>query len=122
MDPQLWSEVGAGLGDLAAGEGVMGLRRAFAVAGARTLILSLWKVPDLQTRMLMTYFYQALIEGRGRAESLRAAQRRVRAAHPEPFYWAAFICQGDPTPLPDVTRGETDRTGARTPARKRGAR
>jgi CHAT domain-containing protein/tetratricopeptide (TPR) repeat protein len=90
----------SGLGDLIAGEGVMGLRRAFAVAGARTLVLSLWKVPDEQTRMLMTYFYAALSQGRGRSESLREAQRRVRAEYPAPYYWAAFICQGDPTPIP----------------------
>jgi CHAT domain-containing protein/tetratricopeptide (TPR) repeat protein len=89
-----------GLGDVIAGEGVMGLRRAFAVAGARTLVLSLWKVPDEQTRMLMTRFYQGLISGQGRAESLRAAQDRVRREFPEPFYWAAFICQGDPGPMP----------------------
>lgn len=89
-----------GLGDVVAGEGVMGLRRAFAVAGARTLIVSLWKVPDVQTRMLMTYLYEALLAGRGRAEALRLAQQRVRADHPAPFYWAAFIRQGDPAPLP----------------------
>lgn len=89
-----------GLGDVLAGEGVMGLRRAFAVAGARTLVLSLWKVPDEQTRILMTGFYEALVEGKGRAESLREAQRRVRAEYPSPFYWAAFICQGDPAPIP----------------------
>jgi CHAT domain-containing protein/tetratricopeptide (TPR) repeat protein len=88
-----------GLGDVVAGEGVMGLRRAFAVAGARTLVLSLWKVPDLQTRMLMTAFYDSLIAGNGRAAALREAQRHVRAQYPSPLYWAAFICQGDPDPI-----------------------
>lgn len=97
-----------GLGDVVPGEGVMGLRRAFAVAGARTLIFSLWKVPDVQTRMLMTHVYEALIAGKGRAEALRHAQQRVRAEHPAPFYWAAFICQGDASPLPAL--GEARRS------------
>ena len=98
----------SGLGDVVAGEGVMGLRRAFAVAGARTLVLSLWKVPDEQTRMLMTHFYEALIQGKGRSDSLREAQRRVRAEYPAPYYWAAFICQGDPTPVPFYQTSRSD--------------
>jgi CHAT domain-containing protein/tetratricopeptide (TPR) repeat protein len=88
-----------GLGHVVAGEGVMGLRRAFAVAGARTLVLSLWKVPDLQTQLLMTAFYESLIAGNGRAAALRDAQRHVRTRYPSPLYWAAFICQGDPEPI-----------------------
>ena len=88
------------LGDLVVGEGVMGLRRAFVVAGARTLVMSLWKVPDDQTALLMTHFYTGLIAGMDRAEALRSAQQQVRASYPAPFYWAAFICQGDRSPLP----------------------
>ena len=88
-----------GLGDLVAGEGAIGLRRAFMVAGARTLVLSLWSVPDEQTQMLMTYFYEGLLNGKGRAASLRDGQQRVRAMYPEPYYWAAFICLGDPEPI-----------------------
>jgi len=88
-----------GLGDMLAGEGAVGLRRAFMVAGARTLVLSLWKVPDEQTRMLMTYFYEGLLNGKGRAASLRESQQRIRGMFPEPYYWAAFICLGDPEPI-----------------------
>ncbi len=88
-----------GLGDLVVGEGVMGLRRAFVVAGARTVVMSLWKVPDAQTEMLMTHFYSGLIAGKGRAEALRDAQQHVRSTHPDPYYWAAFICVGDPSPV-----------------------
>ena len=51
------------------GEGVFGLRRAFVVAGAKTLVMSLWKVPDERTRELMEGFYARLLSGRGRAES-----------------------------------------------------
>jgi CHAT domain-containing protein len=88
-----------GLGEVHAGEGVFGLRRAFIVAGAKTLVMSLWKVPDQQTQELMTDFYSRLLAGRGVADALREAQLALRAKHPEPFYWGAFICQGDPAAL-----------------------
>jgi CHAT domain-containing protein len=88
-----------GLGQIRVGEGVFGLRRAFAVAGARTLVMSLWKVPDEQTQELMADFYQRILSGEGRAEALRQAQLALRAKHPDPYFWGAFICQGDPSAL-----------------------
>jgi CHAT domain-containing protein/tetratricopeptide (TPR) repeat protein len=92
-----------GLGDIQAGEGVFGLRRAFTLAGARTLLMSLWKVPDQATRSLMEFFYINLIDKKmGRAAALRQAQLELRKEHPDPFYWGAFICQGDPGPLPEL--------------------
>jgi CHAT domain-containing protein len=89
-----------GLGDLEQGEGVFGLRRAFVLAGARTLVISLWKVPDELTQALMTHFYRELSQGRGRADSLRAAQLALKADPPtsHPLIWGAFVCQGDPSP------------------------
>jgi tetratricopeptide (TPR) repeat protein len=89
-----------GLGRVHVGEGVFGLRRAFVLAGAKTLVMSLWKVPDEQTRGLMEDFYRRLLSGQGRAEALREAQLALKAKYPDPFYWGAFICQGDPAPLP----------------------
>jgi CHAT domain-containing protein len=88
-----------GLGQVHTGEGVFGLRRAFAVAGARTLVMSLWKVPDEQTQQLMVDFYSRILRGEGQAEALRQAQQAMRARYPDPYYWGAFICQGDPGPL-----------------------
>lgn len=88
-----------GLGEVHVGEGVFGLRRSFVIAGAKTLVMSLWKVPDQQTQELMVDFYQRLLKGEGRAEALRNAQLTLKAKYPHPFYWAAFICQGDPAPL-----------------------
>ena len=90
-----------GLGDIRVGEGVFGLRRAFLLAGAKTLVMSLWKVPDAQTQMLMEGFYQRILEGLPREDALREAQMKVKETYPEPFYWGAFICQGDPGPLPE---------------------
>jgi CHAT domain-containing protein len=94
-----------GLGQIHVGEGVFGLRRAFVLAGGKTLVMSLWKVPNEATRELMEDFYGRLLAGQGRTESLREAQLAMKAKHPEPFYWGAFICQGDPSPLGTVGQG-----------------
>lgn len=72
----LLSACETGLGQVHVGEGVFGLRRAFVLAGAKTLVMSLWKVPDEQTRELMGDFYKRLLAGQGRAEALREAQLR----------------------------------------------
>jgi CHAT domain-containing protein len=88
-----------GLGEVHSGEGVYGLRRAFVVAGAKTLVMSLWKVPDEQTRELMEDFYRRLLRGTPRVEALRKAQLEMKNKHADPFYWGAFICQGDAGPL-----------------------
>jgi CHAT domain-containing protein len=88
-----------GLGQVHVGEGVFGLRRAFVLAGAKTLVMSLWKVPDDATRELMEEFYRRILAGEGRADALRAAQLGLKAKYPDPYYWGAFICQGDPSPL-----------------------
>jgi CHAT domain-containing protein len=91
-----------GLGEERKGEGLFGFRRAFVLAGARTLVMSLWKVPDRETKYLMIHFYQELREGTSRAEALKKAQRKmkqIKKRYSHPFYWGAFICQGDPGPL-----------------------
>jgi hypothetical protein len=88
-----------GLGEVRAGEGVFGLRRAFQIAGAGTLVMSLWKVPDGPTQELMATFYRKLLAGLPRAEALRQAQLDVRKRYPRPRDWGAFICQGDYRPM-----------------------
>jgi CHAT domain-containing protein/tetratricopeptide (TPR) repeat protein len=93
------SSCGTGLGQVHAGEGVFGFCRAFAVAGARTLVLSMWDVADDQTQELMVDFYSRILAGEGRAEALRQAQMALRVKHPDPYFWGAFICQGEPGPL-----------------------
>ncbi len=92
-----------GLGEVQVGEGVFGLRRSFVLAGAKTLVMSLWKVPDRQTQELMVDFYQRILAGERHAEALRQAQLAMKERYPDPLYWGAFICQGDPGPLPELS-------------------
>ena len=88
-----------GLGEVQDGEGVLGLRRAFALAGARSLVLSLWKVPDQETSALMKGFYGALAT-ESPADALRSAQLgliaslRAEGKEAHPFSWAAFVVSG----------------------------
>ncbi len=97
-----------GLGSARFGAGVLGLRRAFAVAGARTLVMSLWRVPDDYTQRLMTTFYQQLLAGLDPAAALRNAQLQVRRMQSHPYYWAAFICEGNVAPLSFISAGNRD--------------
>jgi len=91
-----------GLGEVRTGEGVYGLRRAFVLAGTKGLVMSLWKVPDEETRELMEGFYQGILKERpklSRAEALREAQlaMKERDEYRDPLYWGAFIYEGDPS-------------------------
>jgi len=80
-----------GLGDVKGSEGVFGLQRAFKMAGVQTLIMSLWKVPDMQTSQLMQGFYKYWLGGMSKHDAFKKAQKEVRALNPNPYYWAAFI-------------------------------
>ena len=88
-----------GLGEIRLGEWVFGLRRSFVLAGAKTLVMSLWKVPDRQTQELMENFYRRILAGKAHSDALREAQLAMKERNPDPLYWGAFICQGDPKPL-----------------------
>ena len=73
-------------------EGVFGLQRAFKMAGVQTIIMSLWKVNDQATQLLMTEFYNNWIgKGQSKREAFRNAQNTVRTKYEEPEYWAGFI-------------------------------
>jgi CHAT domain-containing protein len=90
-----------GLGDVANGEGVYGLRRALAIAGTESQLISLWKVDDFGTSYLMVSYYQRLINHVGRSQSLRQTQLEMlqNPKYQHPYYWAAFIPSGNWTPL-----------------------
>jgi CHAT domain-containing protein len=86
-----------GVGEVRNGEGVYGLRRAFFLAGAETLVMSLWPVSDVVTRQMMSAYYAGLKDGRGRGDALRDAQLAMlaRRNRQHPFYWASFIQAGE---------------------------
>jgi CHAT domain-containing protein len=90
-------------GDVKRGQGVYGLRRAFIVAGAETVVVSLWKVDDETTRALMESYYRNLLAGQGRVAALREAMLSLRARNPHPYYWAPFITLGRDSPLRGFT-------------------
>ena len=92
-----------GLGEVRSGEGVFGLRRAFTQAGANSLVMSLWKVPDKETKELMIQFYRNIKSGTmNRCQALRQAILkekeivRKRYGHDNPRYWGAFVFMGQP--------------------------
>ncbi|MBE9028454.1 CHAT domain-containing protein [filamentous cyanobacterium LEGE 11480] len=87
-----------GIGDVANGEGVYGLRRALVLAGADSQLISLWKVDDQGTKDLMTQYYNQLIKQQSsRSQALRQVQLAFRKSskYRHPFFWAAFIPSGD---------------------------
>jgi len=92
VDLVVLSACETGLGEIQGSEGVFGLQRAFKLAGAKSLILSLWKVPDTETSELMTQFYKYYLSGLTANEALKKAQNEIRKRFPkDPYYWAAFF-------------------------------
>lgn len=92
VDMVVMSACESGLGETS-GEGVFGLQRGFKLAGANTLLMSLWKVDDTATQMLMSAFYRNYLSGKSKQESLKLAQQALRddSEYDDPKYWAAFI-------------------------------
>ena len=81
-----------GLGTIQGNEGVYGLQRAFKIAGAKYLIMSLWQVPDKQTSLLMTTFYKKWLENKMNIpDAFHAAQKELRDIGLDPYQWAGFV-------------------------------
>ena len=86
-----------GIGEVRNGEGVYGLRRAFVLAGAETLVMSLWPVSDYIARDAMVAYYTRLRAGSGRGDALRQAKLAMlkRPNRRHPYFWASFIQSGE---------------------------
>ncbi|HEV3116417.1 MAG TPA: CHAT domain-containing protein, partial [Gemmataceae bacterium] len=81
------------------GRAVMGLERSFILAGAQTLVTSLWRLPDQPRLQLLQEFYRRILDGEPRAEALRSAKLMVKSKYPQALHWAAFVCLGNYGPL-----------------------
>jgi CHAT domain-containing protein/tetratricopeptide (TPR) repeat protein len=105
LDGVEWAVLSAcdtGLGEVKAGEGVFGLRRAFQIAGVRTVIMSLWSVDDQAARLWMRTLYERRLQKQlNTADAVHQASlsvlrdRRTRGQSTHPFYWAGFVATGD---------------------------
>lgn len=84
-----------GVGDLEAGEGVYGLQRGLMIAGAKTVMMSMWQVDDQATKELMTHFYTRWAKTGDKRTSFREAQLELKKKYKAPFYWGAFVMVGE---------------------------
>ena len=100
-----------GLGEFKQGEGIIGLSRAFLYGGAASAVVSLWKVEDQSTSLLMQNFHERLKAGQSKEEALRQAKLAIMKMQIElkatgnkeslaaPYFWAPFVPFGDSGPL-----------------------
>ncbi len=84
------------IGKRSRGDDIVGLTRAFMIAGAPSVIASLWPVNDRATADFMAAFYTSLKRTRCPAKALQKAQQTIRKTYPHPYYWAGFVLAGDP--------------------------
>jgi CHAT domain-containing protein len=91
------SGCGTGLGVVAAGDELLGLMRGVLLAGAQSLIATLWNVDDRSTARFMSLFYTRLQSSTAPVAALQHAMRELRRQLPHPFYWAPFVLVGKST-------------------------
>ncbi len=84
-----------GLGEIKNGEGVYGLQRSFQQAGAKTILMSLWKVDDVATQEVMTLFYNNLVAGKTKRQAFDDAQETLYKKYKNPYFWGAFVMVGE---------------------------
>jgi CHAT domain-containing protein len=84
-----------GLGNVKNGEGVYGLQRAFLTAGAKSVLMSLWKVRDGATVEFMEQFYQLWLDGKDLRTAYKKAVEFMKVKYQFPYYWGAFVLVGE---------------------------
>lgn len=91
------SACNTGVGAIERGEGVFGLKRAFLIAGSKSMMMSLWSVSSRETQEFMVTFYELLASGKGKASALRETKLKMMHQYDNPFFWGAFILVGKPS-------------------------
>ncbi len=95
------SSCNSGLGRIDNAEGILGMTKAFFETGSKSVVVSLWEVNDRYTSKFMTLFYQKLHNGYDKSDALRLAKLEfIKTYSPNPYYWGAFVLQGDVSKLP----------------------
>lgn len=98
------SACNTGFGKIEKGEGVMSMARAFHFSGIPAILMSLWKVPDQETKTIMVEFYQNLKKGKSKSEALRLSKIAYLKNNPHselnhPYYWSGFVMYGNISPI-----------------------
>ena len=98
------SACNTGFGKIEKGEGVMSMARAFHYSGIPSVVMSLWKVPDQETKMIMIDFYRFLKKGKSKSEAMRLAKlsyldKNEGSILSHPYYWSGFVINGNTDPL-----------------------
>ena len=98
------SACNTGFGKIEKGEGVMSMARAFHYSGIPSVLMSLWKVPDQETKTIMIDFYRYLKKGKSKSEALRMAKlsylkKNDNSDLAHPYYWSGFVINGNTDPL-----------------------
>jgi CHAT domain-containing protein len=84
-----------GLGEVRNGEGVYGMQRAFQTAGAKSVLMSLWEVPDQETGEFMAHFYQLWLSGKSKRAAYKETVAWMKQENPMPYYWGGFVLVGE---------------------------
>ena len=98
------SACNTGFGKIEKGEGVMSMARAFHFSGIQSIVMSLWKVPDKETKTIMIDFYRFLQKGKSKSEALRQAKlsflkKNKNTVLIHPYYWSGFVINGNADPI-----------------------
>lgn len=98
------SACNTGFGKIEKGEGVMSMARAFHFSGIPSIVMSLWKVPDKETKTIMIDFYRFLQKGKSKSEALRLAKlsfikKNKNTVLMHPYYWSGFVINGNADPI-----------------------
>lgn len=109
-----------GIGDVLQGEGIYGLRRALFIAGAESLVASLWKVADEETQNMMVHYYARILRGEARSGALRSVQMSMLKvpAMAHPYYWASFGVFGNAGAIGDASSHGTSKAANAPPTGK----